>query len=1303
MIWFVLTLVLIPLIYLAGHWAVGHYLGRDIKVGTGSLRLVNARWRWSLELRADSLLYHAPGMTARGGATAVTANLFRSLWRFSPSVDFTLDTLRLALHPADEAKPKAKRPARDSLPFPDFKLPVSVRVEVGRVRVEDDSGFLAEADGITAATGGPRSASLEVRSLGARALHGLAPSLKTSMEWPGDNLHARLEIARGLDSVAVVASGPKADLLRAQADVGIRMASSAPYAQAFKAPSSLPLVQDLRFSLQAAQGTGYRVHSNFTADISGFDPRAAYRIGPQKMDGSLDFRDTSGTWSLRSRGPKGEDLALEGGLRTLALDSLANAAWLARHLEVSLRGYARNIRIATAGKILPANVQVKAPRMGPDALVAEIATGDGSRLSADLRKTASGWAGPFSLSIPPEEPWVRAFADTNVRFRSLQAKGRAEGRRVGLDAVVSGLRAFGAEADSIHLMARYGPDGIVLSPSYWHRKGVVWRLTGRMSMDSASRKADFTLWHPDFGSAEASLRSDRIEARLRGLAIYTLPYRGLDSLAARKPKMSASFAWDTSAHTGRADARVTGNYRSEPLEANARAEWDRRSLRVTELDASLGGNSLRGGGEVALHGRQFHQLAAVNREDIRHVFLQADRFDLAKALRIASAHPPLLSGSLDGRLDYSDSGGFRGAYHARDLQPAATNGTLKAREIALLGNGDSLIIRAVTQSEKEPLFADSLELGLGGVLRAEQVVSLKVAVGRKLFLRVSGRMRAYADFRGNVSLRGDAALPGKSGEILGLDAYGPFAVVFREGPAGWKMDLDTLRGRYAVPGLDTQSFSAPLHIVRGRLSIPDLSMKGKSGSLGGTAAMDLGDAHALTAHLQGDGLLAQLGPGDKIRLKDLRIDLRSDTSKLELQARLGSGSIEHVKSPLRAAADFSRLNFTYRAPKTEPAGGVYSQSDFAFLEASARLDSSNVKYRLRSFETLQNLFKRKPQARGARPARPMEIRLDLETAGSGNRVETDVLRFAYVGNFSMRGTYPYALVQGRINSTEGQLGTKAQAYDLSRMEIKWLNSTLEEGHLDLEARKKLAKDCEAGTTDSCTVINRLAGPLSQTEFSYDTDCGGAYGAGADVAALVYSVRRGCYSSAFAGGGSGLSYQEQALALLEPLASDYLSRASRKLSGHWIAQTKITGLGSLASNQGSSSDTATEALALEVISKEFWRTRLSLRSYYRPQETENNDPWAYRMALEWRPPLARLVRDPQWKKRLKNNVSLDASVYTDTAGTMDPNQERIGQRLGLNYDYRFWVRRWSKPESMRELLQEQAADTAGERRAARDSE
>jgi hypothetical protein len=1289
----VFVLAVAILAFAGGKWAVRHYLGRELKAGGGTVRLVNPRWRWSLDLKADSLYYASPALDARGGNTEVSANLFRSVFRFAPSVDVSLDTILLALHPVPDSQPGPKR-KRDSLPFPDFKIPASLHLAAGKIRVEDDSGFLAEAEGIAASTGGPRSASLAVKAVRARQLHGLEPDLGIAVEWPGDSVRARIEASRGSDRIRVDARGPKRDLMRAVADAAVRVASSRPYAKAFGAPPSAPHVQNLEFTLEASQAAGYHVHSRLSADVSGFDPNAPYRIGPQKVEWGFDFEDTAGTWSLKSRGPRGEDIALDGTVRSTARDSLKNAAWLARNLEGSLQGHLRAIRLAAGPKIVSADVEIRAPRLGKDAAVAAITTGDGSRIAADLRKDPGGWSGPFSVSLVPEERWVKAFADTNVRFRGVKAEGRAQDGRISAEAVVTGLRAFGAEADSIHLAGRYGPGGAELAPSYWHRKGVVWQMTGRMAQGKAGRTGAFTLRHPDFGSLRVDLsRPDRIEARVSRLAIYALPYRGLDSLAARRPRVTASFVWDTTARTGRAEARVTGLYRSEQLDARLRAEWDRRALRVPELTADLGGNTVRGGGTIALRGKQFHQLAGLRREDIRLAWLEAHRFDLAKALRIASPHPPLTAGTLDGRLEYSDSAGFRGEYHARDLQPAATEGKLKVKEIALIGSGDSLAIRARTGSEREPLFSDSLELGLGGVLRPDQVVTVKAVAGKRLFLEVGGRMRSYADFRGTVALRGDAALPGKSGELRSLDARGAFSIAFREGLAGLEMRMDTLRGRYAVPGLDTQSFSAPMRIAGGKLSIPRLALDGKTGALVGSVAMDLAGARALTARLQGAGLLAQLGPGDKVQLKDVKLELRSDTARTEVAAHVGSGSVEHVKSPLRAAADFSALDFAYRAPKAKPADGAWRESDYAFLQVRAVLDSSHVKYRLRSFETLQNLFKRKPEARGSQPSRPMEMRIDVETAGSGNRVETDVLRFAYVGNFSMRGLYPYALVQGRINSTEGQLGTKAQAYAINRMEIKWLNATLQEGTLDLEARKKLAKDCEAGTTDSCTVINRLAGPLSQTQFSYDTDCGGAYGAGADVAALVYSVRRGCYSSAFAGGGSGLSYQEQALALLEPLASDYLSRAARKLSGKWIAQTKVTGLGTLASDRPTASDTATEALALEVISKEFWRTRLSLRSYYRPQEEETNDPWAYRMALEYRPPLARLVQDPKWKRRLRNTVSLDASVYTDTSGTMDRNQERIGQRLGLNYNYKFWVRRWAKPRTMRELLQAQGADTS----------
>src|SRR5690606_37367082 len=123
--------------------------------------------------------------------------------------------------------------------------------------------------------------------------------------------------------------------------------------------------------------------------------------------------------------------------------------------------------------------------------------------------------------------------------------------------------------------------------------------------------------------------------------------------------------------------------------------------------------------------------------------------------------------------------------------------------------------------------------------------------------------------------------------------------------------------------------------------------------------------------------------------------------------------------------------------------------------------------------------------------------------------ETDLLNLNYVGNMRLRGIHPYTLWSGRINGTEGTLGLGSQAYNLRQVEVKWLNVPVEEGRMELEARKRLAAACpradEPPVTDSCDVITRLEGPLDGLEFTYDSDCGGAYGAGADVTALIFSV------------------------------------------------------------------------------------------------------------------------------------------------------------------------------------------------------
>src|SRR5690606_37084765 len=154
---------------------------------------------------------------------------------------------------------------------------------------------------------------------------------------------------------------------------------------------------------------------------------------------------------------------------------------------------------------------------------------------------------------------------------------------------------------------------------------------------------------------------------------------------------------------------------------------------------------------------------------------------------------------------------------------------------------------------------------------------------------------------------------------------------------------------------------------------------------------------------------------------------------------------------------------------------------------------------------------------------------------------------------------------------------------------------VEEGEIHMEARKELASSCTqtTGTTDSCTVITRLDGSLSDMQFSYDSHCGGAYGAGADVAAILYSVQRGCYDGSLAGGESR-GYGERALTLLEPTISRGLTQIMGPFWGSWIETADVTGLGSLSAEE-TDTDTLGEALSLALTSREYRRFRIKVRS------------------------------------------------------------------------------------------------------------
>jgi hypothetical protein len=1308
----VLVLVLFGALYFGGRWAVGQYLSQDLVIGNGKLRLVAARFRWSLDLRADSVLYTSPTLGIAGGRTVVSANLFRSLVHFSPSVTLDADTLLLRLVPG----PDTATPPRDSIAFPDLRIPASVVVRAKRIAVLDTGGLMARLDGVQLETQGPQGVKLGIRSAIARQTGMLEQSLAATVAW-SDSTQVRAHIAWGYakDRIVLDAKFPKANLLRASGALQVHLASSQPYAQAFHLAPTALRVDGFDAQVNASMGKTLVMDATIDARVSGFPDSLPLKLGAQKLSVRFAFHDSAGTWSVKSNGEGGEEVDLRGSLFVTATDSLANPVWLAGHLGATAKGRLRGFRVVAGGIRQRADLDVIHLHGSRNNFQAQIATGDGSRISADLRLTESGiakvaaghkpdpmksrkrpqkavallpnWNGTFSAHIAPAERWLTAFTDTHVVFQKLQVTGNIAAGQIAAVVEANGLRAYGLMADSLRLVNRYGTQGYVLEPSHWVWRKVDWTLSGNVALNQPGHPMAFHLQNPRLGKLDAAMpNSDKMELHLRDLAVGELPYNGLDTLKAHQPRLTGDFRWDKRTRDGSVDLKLDGRFKEEPLQARARADWNARTLTVNEVRASLSGNEIYASGKLDLHGRQFYELAKLQKEDVEEVSLGADRFDLAKALALVMAQPPIQSGVAVGRLTYRKDVGFSGTYQLENLHRDGLDETVVVKKLALMGRGDTLVAQVVTGSELEPLFRDSITLAITGVLTPIQTIALDARAEGGMLLDFRGTIKDFKDLQGRLGLHGDITLPGSSGALRGIKLRADLSLPFQDGMQGLRIQADTLSADYLVAGLDTQTISAPVKMQNGKIVVPQLMVQSKgSAEMRGHFEWDPATKR-MSGLLSGNSLSAQFGPGDKIRLQDIQLELRGDSSVLDLKASVGSGSAEHIKAPMRALAIFSQMDVNYTMPLGKAASRAAHDNRLPFLRLKMVLDSSELRYRLRSMETLQNLFRRNRQNQSVKRSQNMQVQIDVETSGRGNSIETDILRMNYVGNVSMSGIYPYALVNGRVSSQKGELGLKGQSYSIRRMDLKWLNIPLEEGLVELQAEKRLARNCEAGTLDSCNITTHLTGELSNLQFSYDSDCQGASGAGVEVAALVYSVRRGCYSSAMTGGGSGLSYQQQALGLLEPLASSYLSDAAGKLSGHWISNVQVTGLGALAgssktvdtSTAKSSASGSPDAIAIELLSKEFWRTRLRVKSAYAPENTLSSNPWNYRVGLEWRPPVPGFIEDPIWRRRFENHVNVEAAIFTDPNPTQTlQNQDALKKRLGLNYNYDFWEIWWVK--------------------------
>ncbi len=767
-----------------------------------------------------------------------------------------------------------------------------------------------------------------------------------------------------------------------------------------------------------------------------------------------------------------------------------------------------------------------------------------------------------------------------------------------------------------------------------------------------------------------------------------LPFDPAEILPVDDPVVQASFAWDDSGNSGRVDVHVEARHEGDLLRGSLAGHWNPEHLIVAPLRVEGRGSEAAMHAMLRIDGRRIHEITGIKPGDIASLGLEIPRLDVADILSIFLNDSPLASGVLEGRFDWSDSAGFGGELEARDVRQRVPTGNITLEELMLQGFGDTLRVTARTLSPSTPLLNAGIEASLTGALADSQTVRL-VATADGMRAELTGVMRDFASLRGTLTAEGRADLPDGAGAIEEFAAELEFDLPFGDVIGGGTLGTRTFGGLYVLPGLPAQRFSLDAVLRDGALRVPALRIVNDEGqTLDGNAAYVFAD-NSLEARAAGARFLAQWGDDARADLRTIDLRFRMDSTGMRAEGTVGEGLVRFADPPLRAEGRVTNLRFDFDQPANGaraagvPAGTAARDGNPGMLNLSATLNESLVRYRLRSFGDIQRLVRGDRRQRSGAGQRGRDqstlprMNIRLQTIGTNNRIDTDALRLTWTGDIEARGGGPFTLLNGRVNALEGSFGLERQAYTIRELEVRWLNAPVEEGVIAFEGRRTLAASCRPTreTADAtCTVIARLDGELDDMQFSYDSDCGGAFGAGASVTALLYSMQRGCYDPSFATGEA--RYGEAALSLLEPQASRLFTRGAEQITAGWIERVDITGLGALSREQ-SYADTLGEPVSIGLTSREYLRLRLQLRGGYHVESQDLSNPWERMLAIEWRPPVENLARDETWNNRLRDNLRVVASVQTRPRRRNDPREEEIERKVGLNYNHFFWGEWWDR--------------------------
>jgi len=936
---------------------------------------------------------------------------------------------------------------------------------------------------------------------------------------------------------------------------------------------------------------------------------------------------------------------------------------------------------------LPVDFVLSSLRLDPG-LVAEanVQTVDGSDLA--LRwNGADPKSFQFSGPISPRETWATIWTDSNVSFHSAHVEGTFENKQFSVLASLQGVMAYKTEADSVVAEQQITSGGYILSSGRIYRGGQVFQASGDVDWarrpGHAGSSIAFELSHPEFGRIHFSMPvPDSLQVDARNVKVSEFPYLPARRFERFQPVVNGKFAWSPVSGAGESDVRVAFSYQQKEIRTHASAVWDKDSLYLREAEIQSGASRLTGVATLGLAGQSLAGLSHLTPDAVGSGEVTSENVRIGEMLDLINPGrgSAVADGLLDGDMEYDAHSGWNGSLQASGIRVPALHSLMDVTDFSLAGRGSSLLLSVRTASTRQPLLTDSVEASLSGLQSGSPQLGIHAQSG-PLEADFAGDLSGWKEMRGSLRVAGRAPLGGTVGTLDEVDLQGDLFIPFG---AHSEQGMGQTPGQYTGPrfvsrqfrlryiptaaAVDTQFLEASLSYANGLLSAPDLSLRNAQGGvIKGQLQARFVDTVSARFNFAGEDLQVALPQGQRVKAHEVSGNLAWDQANgLSLTAQAESGTFRASDAPLRIEGGFENLQVAASIPPADATSLPKMMMrgrirDFLFQR---KMGFNDIKAFFRGVNRQKGVL----NGVSSRRSKPWDLDLQLEAVGTANHIDTDVLRLNFLGDLEVKGVYPYTLFNGKLTGLQGEIGQAGQSFDVSDFEVKWENSTLDEGTVYVEGTKKLLVDCSPNTTRTCSIFVKLNGDLSEMDFGYDTDCeetGQTIGAPMSPATLINWASQGCATPESQSGGG---YSAAVGNSVQPLLSKGLTNGFKKAGlGDIIQSTQVSGLGALVGGD----TTGMEPLAVEVKTQEKYRLSMTGKAGYYP-ERKLADPWEYKLAGQYRPPLERVVKDSVWRARFRDRLTVETSVETLPPDLQAfEQQQQVRQEVGLHYRYRFW--------------------------------